>query len=1748
MAKQDKQNNPKKNPKLKVESIPPKKTTSKSAKSKTKKSTTGTSPYQSARTSFTTRPTYRIPKPLQQPPARQQPPPTQSALPTGTNLANLGQKLLKNFPNLGSLGKSMLNIAGQVMPGKPALYIAIITTLLAGGATIAPPFLAILTHFASYGPGGSSEIQIPIIAAQVHPVSTPTGHPGGTVLDPDSPETDSRTTFEYIENASEKSVSGSFKNWAGQIKSMDEEINSLAYDTIIKTDTSEETIELLKANADIVDNIIDHADSVNQDNDEPKYYRYLRSHYLGQDSVILELADFNEIFEYLLIQTGEGAEINGSMADDKQLRQSRQNNLPEMLHFVTSRKIKNLHTFEADDQSISNTTDRLQNQQDIILATLQEETKERDEKFPPALEFANPDELYMLLPQTKADYEEYAALGYIVDSRVYYLLNYIFHVLEMTGEDYDTYIKDILQEPETPQDIEDLCGDKLENDPEKCNKTEDKCGVKQILYAADWLNGDLDNLGVPYKDRAHLKIWLGLDAPLTTDELPQDFEKTGKDINNTHYFLRAIDIMEIGLYNERLDCAACQGLDICPSDPSSCLLLEDPPKCCPFTPITLDLAQDEYKPVEIKWSHSQIGLDVFSSITDTFSNILANPNNFSPQSIFGENSLNQFNNIFHLNIDPGTYNFGQISNTTTHTLLNTIANFQINSIYSTLGLPQQTIDYIFLNNQSPNTSTISLASGYVNELYQLFNHSFSIIQATKLPAQYQAEALELIYYTPNTHLSPNILTNLINSISSDNNSQAISLSLANLGIQEINHSIFTWIDDVIDPKDISNHNLGSITSRLNDLTLNRILGLPTNYHVDPDNPKITYSSKSAAILSEVFASQKINYYVSNQIANNQTADLFTALQTLNINDINQLFANPESSEMFYSYITNNSSYPGGHNSFLNDLYQNTDTDYLETITPYLEPNSIQTIIQKGTSQNIGDEFALASISASIILDRIGVDLTYEDSQKIPYLLEYIALDNIYNLNPGNTNLPFSIPGFHPPEITQLESKYYQDTGSTESLASFRQRLIDMIYNSSLHQKITNQYLYTIRPIKITSRSFINQLSEIEEYQDNSYITSVDPTYGFQTPQPLPNLLNSVGIDIADLTIISEQDFLNNQVNPVSSMIPNQIYYAYPKINLPEIIFPGIGPSASFRNNLGAFLLLDYTTNIIDYSQTKPIEISTTAAFPGILPPTATGEPLLLAMQDKYTTSQTDILSPYGGTEFIYRTIFTPTDYDTTIKNLALIGNSTLSHRINGTDPITGRDLNSANITDIINTMIIIQDWINNNTEQSKNEIITFVTNNQIFTAGKDPSSDINQIIDFINQNNFFNQISQILTARLHYQDTSDLADSYDFNNFIEKFVDQPFLASTLSAIKTIISDTISTNGGLDKKYSFSIVSPLIENNPQYIYKLLSLPDISRLLPSYHPQYLIDIQAILSAIATNQTNYHLGLYMISAGNLINQNCTPDKYPEFIQPYDNLLELTLSVQNKTDYQNLSSRLVTIVGSCQNSDSTIPLLNLTPDEYTDDAAMEYLQQNILSEITDDAKKNELINQIKQLLQGKLTLPQAINLTTNFINTFDPSGNPQAQQINQRLRRKKPKDFPSFNFNDTPPPNIIFEKCRQKIAQDNLVHLSDIIISFYKNKRTLNYYEIDYDSDGELLDEDQPDADTKLSNFFPHQIFSDFIDDIVDIITDKAVETFDYVWPKDDTQFSQQNLNNDIWVNDCADLDNEYLSTCQEYIHVSF
>ncbi len=1607
--------------------------------------------------------------------------------------------------------------------------------------------LGIFGWFMGYGPEGSQNKEPAMVSAQVEPFAKATGLPAQVSrLGLENQDTNQATT-KLI--ASATNISGNLKNLASTLSGLEDELEQLANQTIIKADTSEEMIPLLEKMKNLNETIDGYQpnDSPDDTTDDIQYYNYLQGHYSALESKWLSLADFNETFEYLLLQTGQGAEINGQKIDDQTLRASRQTNLGKMLDLAATRQKTLINQSTLSDEEKQTQIQLIEDHVATINSTLSDETKPRDDQKPPALEFADSKELAILLPQTKADYVNYGQNNIIPDSKIYYLLSYVFHVWEQTGEDYENYKKDnVIQAATTPNDILAMCGDNLENDPKTCALLP-TCGISQTLYSSRWLADSVDNIGVPYKNRSHLKIWLGLNAPYYTDEKNQAEKANPDSLNmvNTHYDLRAMDISEIGLYNERLDCAGCRGLQTCPG---TCP--EVPMACCP---ILLDSAQDVYQPVKVQWAHNSFANNILANATDILPT--GDLNQFGLTGTIGDLISNPLENIFG-NIGLDNLDFYQLMNGDFTSFMANIGQNYLGSLFGQLGLP---VDIDPLN---PNFDSLvsNIGSDYLNQAFNFAGGSFSPVLSSLISGDYQDVALDMFNRSVGEiNLSPTISGLLSDSLSSGNQTQSTTYSLANTGLQQLNTQTFSWPNDVIDTSSLAGTGFTSIGNRLGQNTLNQILSLPSSGLYDPDNPQTTFASSSAAILAEQANNQSIANEVNQQLLANQTPTLYQILKNLSTDDLQSLLQLPSDKiTKIYDYLQNPDSYQGGHSAFINDIAYDLDYAQLTTGNLNLNEYALKTIIEKGTNPTTGDQYALSSIMAEILLDRLGATYSEEDAAKLPYALDYVAANNRQDTTTEQ----------------QIANKFQQTfSQSSESIDSYRQRLANIINNAGQASTYANYYQNTTIPLKLNfapSDTFylLNGSSGNFDYQDTTYLLDFSTNQDFS----LSNLLHEQNIDLRSLTYVTQTDYENQNNNPVdlANLQTNTTYYAYPQIILSEILIPGLNPYLAYHNNLGAFKLLETTTYILQKSKDKAAQITitrTTNTSSANAYETAFKNKYLLSIKNTDNSLQTvDYLAHLGGTNYVYQTLNGLGQNQTTsIQNLANIGTLTTAYNLTGidiSDP-ANLNLNESQIKDLINTMGIVSSWTTDNFTSSQNQMLNFVQQNNVFgnLAFQNSDIDFNNIFNSISSGNVYQTLNNVPLFQENYQSISDQFGDLPIDQFYNNFIANPSPENILSSTEEIMANYISQNSTLDKVSALQEITNTLQGDPANFSQLLTNSTLQNsVFKNVNPALLSDISSIYSNILSGNINLDTGLSMISTGSLIDRLAGSEAYSQFIGQYGGSIVNALqnldpeSIAN-TAFNQFSDQINGFLTN-NNLSGLFPnglnqLFSGDINQFVTDTALNYLQENLLTNLPVNLQ-GPLFNNLQSLLNGNLSLssltqlitPQLSDLLSNVdFNLTDPfsdlsSGLDLSGGIAQGAISGLIGGLTSQ----------IFEPCKSKIANDNMIHLTDIILSFDRNRRTQYFYGITTQTNGQLTTEDQTNAHLILPKFYWHQMFSDYPKKVFDKITEKATEKLETIWPRDDSGLSDTNVRNDVWKNDCTNRENQFLTKCQDYIHVNF
>lgn len=601
--------------------------------------------------------------------------------------------------------------------------------------------------------------------------------PGGSSVPLNSNVADQVKPVDQVQNyISLDSDDDTFRTWLKKIEEMDKKLVFLATDTIGKADTLEETDYLIKENNKILEEVGNKYKELNSINNPDKKIteqsdkvKKLFQYYYGQGIALDSLRNFNQMFECLLLKAQKGAYINKQFID----------------HQALSQKTK---TGCKSDISYGS-------------------------KLPPALEFYNARESQILLPMTQEEVALNKEEKYEAKYLTYRLLYYIYRVWEEDTPEFQRYIKDgILQQASTPTDIITFCSKNLEDNPERCSNPvqTNMCGVGQLSYFAKVNSESLDNLGVPYKQRAHLKIYLGAKSPQYSDEQPVTMG-TDEDvkISDLHKDFRAFDITEIGLYNERLDCTACKGLDGCFGE---CI---PPTPCCP---LVLNSAKDQYEGVKVKWQQEKLSDNIIDlgNISNLFGNMNNNIiNGFDTQTWLTSLGQNIFSQIWQTKF--GNFDLSQLANFDTEKMLGYFGNNIINErLMGPLGLPTNWMD--FTDWKNPQLIVANIASGYLSEALDVPYNYFQVLNAVLLDNKNLAKALIQL----SAELPINLKNGIANSIQDGNRANSINLAMANIGIQQISTNL-GWPSGVLDIN--SGNSWPDLSKKMGQKIVQTIIGL-----------------------------------------------------------------------------------------------------------------------------------------------------------------------------------------------------------------------------------------------------------------------------------------------------------------------------------------------------------------------------------------------------------------------------------------------------------------------------------------------------------------------------------------------------------------------------------------------------------------------------------------------------------------------------------------------------------------------------------------------------------------------------------------------------------------------------------------------------------------------------------------------------------------------------------------------------------
>jgi len=1123
--------------------------------------------------------------------------------------------------------------------------------------------------------------------------------------------------FDQILASDNRKVSDGFKNWTKEIQNDHETMKKRANEEIKKIDTVEETIEINELNEAIIKKIESKISGTTNQN-ELFYLDALDTHYLAIRAKIENLATFNELYEFLLIMAGEDADVDGTTKTNEDLRREYGDKTKELNDSIetsdnytpdnpppTTAQLDAFPAFSAVNTTASYlcqlysgpTPAHAQEpspeapqggpgeEQPPSRRQPAEVNPDREKELPPELDFSDPSEKDILFPKTYEDAKQLVNSGAGADPRIYFYIYSMLRQMEAGQKEDGQEGEDFIQEASTPNAIKTICGGDYEDDPQRCDGSQAPCGVSQTTYALKWLFGQEDNMGTIFGDRTYMRIWIGSGSPEMSDEYDKN-DETQTTARSPHWDKRALDVSAIGLYNERLDCAACKGLEACTPD---CLLQETPTaQCCPIVPLPLDNAVDALVPVEVKWSHESIKDDLLANAGDELLGNIIDPditnNGFHIKSLMGLMAKNAFNQL--IGGDLKNFDFFQILNGTFDDFMFQSGNSILQgTIFGRLGFPED-----FLTNfnwNDPKSFFTTMASGYLGEALGLPGNMVTPLLSATMSGDFKDAALSALNLTTNLNIPSNIRNYMNIAIQNADNPKAIGLAFANIGMGQVSN-IMGWPTGTLDINNLSGQGFSAIANRLTTFGLSKVSGLPSDFVVDINNPKNTLSSLTGSLLSKSIGNYEIGNFITQSITSGQTPTLNSVLKQFSSDDIAHLLNLGQDkidlANQIHEYIQNPSSFPS-HVAFLNNLTDQIDLAELGSQNPYFNESALKTIIEEGTSPQLGDANALSNIATQILFSKTGINISRADMDKLPYLNQLYQIQNnsstsfssntsfnpILGGGPGLNNLDISNP-----EILNLNNQFIQKFGGSENLTQFADRITSTINSSENSQEIIRDLENYSAPIlvKFTNspslNDFLQHLKDPTNTDKFDYVDTVQlPTRGpnnSTTYLPTNNILKSVGIDLNQVEITPLEEETNSPANSpglsnasssagggVSIPATGPTYMIYPKVNLADMLIPG--NSNSTNNEIGKFRLLESLTDVIDYSYDRPIEIAiypegeapsatnsfnqfdqaTNSSFsvsvPGSIATnpnlTNSNDPLRLAMNNKYSLPY---LNPLGG--------------------------------------------------------------------------------------------------------------------------------------------------------------------------------------------------------------------------------------------------------------------------------------------------------------------------------------------------------------------------------------------------------------------------------------------------------------------------------------------------------------------------------------
>jgi len=1720
------------------------------------------------------------------------------------------------------------------------------------------------------------------------------------------------TTFLYIQNAT--NVSKSFQTWDKEIDQLDEELFEYANNQIVKVDTVAETEEIIKKNNILVEKTnTKYLEIVSQDipnTNEYHFAKYLLNHYQDQATDFSKLKTFNEVFEYLveksLTAEEKKAKEDGSSSQSNDISdtQTKDNNPysdtaylpnPESLFSSVGQKIINQIFPKAHAED--NITTSLQGYESYIptniIPTAQNASqglppadseagqsiinsvKNADQgpkidsepgMLPPVLDFSDPAEKSILLPLTYDEYIYNQKNGYMVDERIYFLLFHILKSFEMEGEIYESYIADkVIQDATTPGLLSSMCG-QLEDDPSSCDSP-NICGILSASHFLAIATGAYDNLGVPYKDRAHIKIWLGLNSPDISDEMDKD-ETT--DLPNPHREFMAVDISEIGLYNESVDCTGCKGLPSCkfitqlltfdysaylqnasnnldttagtsfsdsiinnqgvgnPNNPVGSAYNPHPTNiftpakvyaqsfnplsiatgivkdatlclslcftyglCYPCCPRILDTANTNTIPVKVQWQNEDYGSVLSDVATQAIGDSLSldTDDGFNIKNLLkgmAKNALEQLFSSNFSNLDLAGIAQGGFSN-----FMSEIGNQWLDSkIFSKLGLPEGFASGVNWLNPDLNSLSSSIAGGYLDESLDLDVGSFTPIISAAMSGDLSAAALSTLNLTPNLNLPPALQSAMSIAVQNGNNTEAMALALSNLGLKQLNNKVFGWPDGILDIDSFSGEGFIGIANKLGQKGLSKINGFPSDYILDISNPKQTAASLGGALLSSATKNQTINNQVTSAISNNGNISLNSVMQSMSQDDLAKLFnTNPETSSQIYDYLQNPD--PNGFAAFRNDIISQIDFEQAAANNPNFTSDMMKQLIDYGTNPAYADNssqnsYTLATLANSATIADYGLELSQADTEKIAYLQDYLA---------SNSSASTSTIA------TQFVNKF------SETLPAFQTRLLSIIDsatsdpNSAAATK-ANTATSMAPLLKVKFNQTINT-SELGNYD---YLDTVY-TNSSSTPT-IEGTLRSLNLDLRSVKIIPTDQIDNIDLNNISNIsfdsidqiVANQAYYILPKIDVAELLVPGIRSLDYQTNSQGTFKLIDSITKISTYSNSTPISINLLSKNDPKISSALSQDPLQKAFKDKYqmeytkpdkTTSFIDTNTLIGGSTAVYNALKNTsagnneqlTDVGVMAASSALAGlefSDIAASNSTGNGESRISDLQSK-LEDLTRVAGIVKSWQTGDISSGTKSMVGFLKDNGVFehiaadsswnvdNSGNISVSGVNllDMFDSIQNGDPISALTNIDSVKNQISKITNKLGTNPTN--LLNVINNP--SSAPDTILDIMSNKISSESGLEKVAIAQEITSTLGTPPNFqnIPKLLSNSTIqSKLFSDINPDTLNDISNIYGLVASGDITPQKAASTIMTANFFQEAIGQEDYQEFMQNYGGLVNAALTA----DPQTIASAALSLpkvsekinawlsennLSNYFNLNSLQGLINGDINGFIKNTAMNYINDKLLSSLS-PAMSGLLSGSIMSILNGEFPTEAITQFASQYlINSLLSNPDQALQSIGNSLSGGLSVDPTQIangmieNSISGAIGNFVFKRCQQQIAQDNIIHLNDIILSYDRSPFNHRYYQVmDAEDENQTNNDNQTsnsstysDSEyTRMQNYYPLQIFSDYNDSILSKLKEKAEEKFTNIWYEN----RSEKLN--LFRKKCSERQNQYLQNCEDAIHVGF